>query len=239
VNVVQHKSERSSKIFLQEPVRLATAQRHDDLRRQLLAAAEAFIEANGLAELRARTLAQTVGCSVGAIYNVFPDLDALILAVNAATLEDIGRHMSTIQAGTPAQQFASLAAAYLAYATTNRRRWDALFTHRMPETSETPGWFMQTQEAAFSHIEAPLKQLRPDLPQHELTLLARSIFAAVHGIVAFGLEHRTGPIDLPALATQLTTVAEALAVGLGKKGQGALPPAPPAKAEPLQSDSGR
>jgi AcrR family transcriptional regulator len=237
--MVQQKSERSSKNFLQEPARLATALRHDDLRRQLLAAAESFIETNGLAELRARTLAQTVGCSVGAIYNVFPDLDALILAVNAATLDAIGRHMASIQAGTPAEQFASLAAAYLNYATTQRRRWDALFTHRLPQDAEAPDWFMATQAAAFSHIEAPLKQLRPDLPRHDLTLLARSIFAAVHGIVAFGLEHRTGPIDLAALATQLTTVAEALAVGLGKTGQGALPPAPPPRAEPLEPGPGR
>jgi AcrR family transcriptional regulator len=236
--MVQVKNERRSNKFLPEGPRPATAARHDDLRRDLLEAAERFIEANGLAELRARSLAQSVGCSVGAIYNVFPDLDSLILAVNARTLEGINDAMGAICAPTPHQQFTALAAAYLDYANTNRRRWDALFDHRLPKDVEAPDWFLNLQSAAFSHIEAPLAQLRPDLANPQLSLLARSIFAAVHGIAAFGLEHRTGPIDLPCLAAQLQTIALAMAVGLEKQSQGALPPGPPPRPEALEPHPG-
>jgi AcrR family transcriptional regulator len=214
MNMVQAKSEQHSKSS-QAP-RPTTTQRHDSLRRDLLAAAQSFIEINGLASLRARDLADAVGCSVGAIYNVFEDLDALILAVNAITLEQIGARMAAVPPGPPPQTFKALAAAYLAYAVEHRRRWDALFTHRLPAGKEAPDWFMHIQDAAFSHIEAPLYQLRPDLPVGTIPVLARSIFAAVHGIVALGLEHRTGAIDLPDLQTQLTTIAAAIALGLAK-----------------------
>jgi AcrR family transcriptional regulator len=37
--------------------------------------------------LRARDVAQNVGCALGAIYNVFADLDALVLAVKERTLD--------------------------------------------------------------------------------------------------------------------------------------------------------
>src|SRR3954454_25251440 len=64
----------------------ATAERRATLRAALVAAAERAIMQQGLAGLRARALAEEVGCAVGAIYNVVKDLDELVLLVNAKTL---------------------------------------------------------------------------------------------------------------------------------------------------------
>ena len=57
--------------------------RRENLRESLVDAAERTITEQGLAQLKARALAQEVGCALGAIYNVFPDLAALIMAVNS------------------------------------------------------------------------------------------------------------------------------------------------------------
>src|SRR5918911_2138437 len=64
-------------------------ERRRRLRDTLMAAAEGMIRRQGLSGLRARELAKAAGCAVGAIYNVFPDLDGLVLAVNAGTLDRI------------------------------------------------------------------------------------------------------------------------------------------------------
>src|ERR671932_555397 len=64
-------------------------ERRRRLRDALIAAAETMIRADGLGGLRARDLARAANCAVGAIYNVFHDLDALVLAVNAGTLDRI------------------------------------------------------------------------------------------------------------------------------------------------------
>ena len=69
-----------------------TADRRQSLRDGLIAAAEQAIAAEGLAGLRARDLARQVGCALGAIYNVFADLDDLIIAANARTLAARDRH---------------------------------------------------------------------------------------------------------------------------------------------------
>jgi len=58
-----------------------------ELRDALLAAATQTIAGRGHQALRARELATQVGCSVGSIYNVFPDIDALILEVKGQTLD--------------------------------------------------------------------------------------------------------------------------------------------------------
>ncbi len=67
--------------------------RRAELRERLIDAAERLIETQGLAGVKARPLAETAGCALGAIYTVFPDLDALILAVSARTLARLGEHL--------------------------------------------------------------------------------------------------------------------------------------------------
>jgi AcrR family transcriptional regulator len=196
------------------PARQATALRHQDLRAELLAAAEQQIETRGLAQLRARDLANQAGCSLGAIYNVFADLDELILAVNANTLRAIDREMTGLEDGEPLRWLTALANAYLSYAVHNRLRWEALFGHRMPADAIVPQWFQDIQNAAFSRAEAPLALLRPDLPDVARALLGRSIFAAVHGMVALGLDRRLPPMDLAVLRSQIALVVGAIVRGL-------------------------
>jgi AcrR family transcriptional regulator len=60
--------------------------RHTALREQLIDAAECTIAEKGLTALKARDLAQEVGCAVGTIYNVFEHLDELVLCVGLRTL---------------------------------------------------------------------------------------------------------------------------------------------------------
>jgi AcrR family transcriptional regulator len=213
--MVQGKNERRSNIS-SPPARPATALRHQGLRQELIAAAEGVIETQGLEHLRARDLAVQAGCSVGAIYNVFTDLDWLVLEVNANTLRAIGAKMATISGAEPLACLLRLADAYLDYAVDQRRRWDALFNHQMPLDAETPEWFEDVQNEAFSYIEAPLARLRPDLPAPALGLLGRSIFAAVHGMVALGLDKRVGSYGVPVLRSQIGAVVRAIAAGLPK-----------------------
>ncbi len=206
--MVQENNERRSKI---SP---ATSQRHAQLRAILLAAAAQTIETHGLGKLRARDLAETAGCSIGAIYNVFKDLDELILAVNAETLGQISRVMQAMPDAEPVQQLISLANAYIDFARANRLRWDALFIFRIPGDPVAPDWFLAVQDAAFSHLERPLGRLLPSMPPAERRLLGRSLFAAVHGMVALGLERRVAQLDLPALRAQVALILNAMAAGL-------------------------
>ncbi len=201
----EHRSQKSS-----------TLARHQVLHDRLLAAAEAAIEAGGLAALRARTLSETVGCSVGAIYGVFPDLDALILSVNARTLAAMETAMRAAGRGRDsADQMRRLASAYLDYAATHRNRWRALFEHRMSDGRAVPAWYAALQAANFSHIEEPLGAIQPGLSTRQRTLLARTVFSAVHGMIDLGLDEKVAAMPLAVLRTQVKTVVSAIAVGLG------------------------
>jgi len=210
MNTIQEKYEQGSR-------RPATVARHHDLHDRLVAAAEAAMAVAGLASLRARTLADAAGCSVGAIYGVFPDLDALALAVNGRTLDAIDAAMGqAAPGGDPVEHLVQLALAYLGYAAGNRQRWGALFQHRMAEGQPIPPSYAARQAAAFSHVEQPLAALRPDLPGAQRSLLARTLFSAVHGVVALGLDEKVAAMPIPVLRAQLRVIVEAMARGLAR-----------------------
>jgi len=197
------------------------AERRDRLRDALIDAAERTIATEGLRALRARDLAAQVGCAVGAIYNAVADLDELIYAVNARTLAALeqtftaaGDAGSVPSADSAIAQFVRLALAYTDFAAANRPRWRALFGHQPPAGREVPESYMDDQLRLFSYVEQPLQVLMPATTPERRTLLARSLFSAVHGIVVLGLEEKLQLIPLPVLREQVIFLVEAMGRGL-------------------------
>lgn len=166
----------------------------DELRARLIEIAEARICAEGMDGLRARDLAREAGCAVGAIYNVFTDLNQLVLAVNGRTFLRLGDQVRRTVAAhpdpDPIAQLIAMAEGYRAFAVQNRNAWLALFDLRMSSDADVPEWYWQEMAALFEIIAAPLRQLNPESSAEELDLLVRALFSAVHGIVLLGVEKR-------------------------------------------------
>jgi AcrR family transcriptional regulator len=200
--------------------------RRAKLREGLIVAAERLIEAHGLSGVKARPLAEAAGCALGAIYNVFPDLDALILTVSARTLARLDAHLSQGAAKGGAkgedpdqreaarQGLVALALAYLDFAFAHRASWRALFEHRLPEGRTVPEWLIADQSRLFGRVEALLEPLMPRLPATERALLARSLFSAVHGLVLLGLEEKLAAMPIAILRAQLARIVGAMVTGL-------------------------
>jgi AcrR family transcriptional regulator len=164
--------------------------------------------------------ARRTGQEWGAIYLIFPDLDALVLSVNDGTLAELDTAICDAlgcpgpAAGTPAQQLARLAASYFDYALAHPLRWSALFTHRLPAGRTVPADYLAHQAQLFAHIEQPLAALWPSLPPEELAILARTVFSAVHGVVSLGLDQKLTPMLPELLHEQLRLLVLAIARGL-------------------------
>ncbi|MDP3547693.1 MAG: TetR/AcrR family transcriptional regulator [Phreatobacter sp.] len=193
-----------------------TAGKRARLRDDLIAAAEQAIAAGGLSALKARALAEAAGCAVGAIYNVFPDLDALIFAVNARTLESLDQVLAaTVRPGTdPETAMRRLALAYHGFSRAERRRWTAVFAHQIPDGSTPPDWYLGVVGKLFRHIEGPLTELLPGSTPEVRAGLARTLFSATHGIVSLGLEEKLGPAPDEVIAQALVVMTRSWVLGL-------------------------
>ena len=195
-----------------------TELRHADLRTRLTDQAERVIAKQGLAALKARDLAAEAKCSVGAIYNVFADLNELVMAVNARTFRRLGAAVTTSIAPSimgrdlpPRDCLIAMSHAYLHFAAANTQAWRALFDLEMASDAQVPAWYLAELDALFALISAPLARIFPDWPASQIDLMTRALFSSVHGIVLLGLEKRISgvPIDRieQMIAVVLTNVA--------------------------------
>jgi AcrR family transcriptional regulator len=196
------------------------------LREALAASAQHIINERGYQALRARDVATDVGCALGAIYSVFADLDALILAVKERTLDileaDIVKRIGSAEAlpqdgksstrDGAERRLQTLAEVYLGFASEHPRLWQAVFEHRSPD-SAVPDAYMAKLEGVLRYIESPLEILAPDLSSTKRQLWARALFSAVHGVVALGLDQKLGALSAKSLKWQVQALIHATTVG--------------------------
>jgi AcrR family transcriptional regulator len=172
----------------------STADRRSALKDRLILAAEQTIMTKGLGALKARDLALEAGCALGAIYTVFPTLTDLILAVNARTFARLFAAATAFDPpADPVRHLVALAQAYHRFAAANRPAWAALFAVDHG-AAPAPDWYRAAMDQLFQPITEPLSRALPDLPAPDRDLLARTLFSAVHGIVALAMDRNSGGV---------------------------------------------
>jgi AcrR family transcriptional regulator len=194
-----------------------TLERREKLRCELILAAERSIGAKGLAGLKTRELARDIGCANGAVYNLVEDMDELILLVGSRTLERLDASLTAAESDGPAsagETLARIAVAYCDFAADNLELWRALFEHRMAPGKPIPEWAIEQQMELFRHIYRPLATLFPKRSAAELSVTARSLFSAVHGMVALGLEQKLIAVPVGALRAEIALIVRAMVRGL-------------------------
>ena len=197
-----------------------TLERREKLREALILAAERGIEAGGLTGLKTRELAREIGVANGAVYNLVEDMDELILRVGSRTLARLDAALSEAESrgpAVPADTLVRIALAYCDFAAENLQLWRALFEHRMAPGKDLPEWAIGEQMNMFRHIHRPLAVLYPKRSAEELSVTARSMFSAVHGMVALGLEQKLIAVPLEALRSEVATIVTAMVTGLTPK----------------------
>ena len=105
----------------------------EEISERVLAIAEVLLNEGGMNNLKARTIAEQAGISVGSVYNLFSDLDGVHRAVNmrlldrlggagAAAMVDLGKRGTT----DVRQRLLALAGAYVRFVEAHPGSWPAL-----------------------------------------------------------------------------------------------------------------
>ena len=163
----------------------------DDVKQQIIEIAGKLIEEGGAGALQVRAIAKRAGISVGSVYNIVGDIDALHRMVNVQLLDELGMegtatiHRLKADGVTDVRaRLLALSETYLGFVMRNHAKWSALLAlNRSRPTSEMPDWYMVRQEMLFDIIaevlaDTPLKQ-----DDDRRQTAARALWSAVHGIV--------------------------------------------------------
>ena len=157
----------------------------EELRELILNAATELIEQGGLASLSAREIARAIGYSPGTLYNVFENLDDLVLTIEARLLDKLLlRLKESVANAEPMERVARLARAYLGFTHENPRLWNLLFEHHMPAGREVPVWYQAKLDLMLAQVEEALEPRIVHLGESRLKRAARVLWAGVLGITS-------------------------------------------------------
>ncbi|MEE9195390.1 MAG: TetR/AcrR family transcriptional regulator [Alphaproteobacteria bacterium] len=162
--------------------------RNTEKRRQLifedaLVAAKKIARKEGLASLTVRRIARDIGCSVGTIYNVFDNLDTLILHLNGRTFDALYEELIKVEAkGEPRAVVENLTETYLGFVRDNANLWNVIFEHVWPAKYPLPDWYREKVERLLKLLADILAPLFPPGREDENYLAALVLWSGLHGI---------------------------------------------------------
>lgn len=175
-------------------MRAAVARRNDhsaeELRRLALAAASAIATEEGLRGLTVRRVAERIGYAPGTIYNLFENLDELIIRVNGDTLGRLGEALARAGEGEPGLRAARLTDAYFDFVEAAPRLWAMLFEHRLPEGASLPVWYRDALDELVRRVAVSLEPLLSDRSPRERRRAIIAMWAGLHGIATLAVSRK-------------------------------------------------
>ena len=196
------------------------------LRQLILDAAQEIIQAQGLAGLSAREIARRIEYSPGTIYNMFENLDDVVLNVEARVLEALDKRLSSVlQDGNAADRVVRLAQAYLGFTHDNPRLWNLLFEHHLPAGTQLPPWYQQKLEGLMGRVEEALAPLFPAGHEADRQRAARVLWAGVHGITSLSTADKLSVVTTESANRLIDDLVGTYLAGLASVPAGAAPQA--------------
>lgn len=187
----------------------------DQLRELILEASTALIEEHGLAGLSAREIARRIEYSPGTLYNIFENLDDLVLTIEGRLLDRLANVLATLPADDdPRENVVRLALAYLKFTHDNPRLWNLLFEHHLPAGRAVPAWYQQKLDGLMARVEAALDPLTSGRTAEAKTRAARVLWAGVHGITSLSTTDKLSTISTEAAAPLVEDLVRTYLVGL-------------------------
>src|SRR5262245_56659501 len=114
----------------------------EELLEMAIAAATKIVIKQGLKKLSTRLIAARIGYSAGTLYQLFDNLDDIILHVNARTLDGLSEACRDVDFATgPEASLYELARRYIRYTGQNPNLWAAIFEHSLPRGRAAPKWY--------------------------------------------------------------------------------------------------
>lgn len=162
---------------------------HTELYFLILDTAKSIIINEGYSTLTARKVAVKMGYSVGTLYNVFENLNEIILRINLNTLKMLHESLKVIV------DIRNLSFFYIGFCEEYPELTDMLFHYRVPNNEDTPIWIKNEIDDIFEYLTVRLSPLlRYDL------ILAKTaatvLWGGLHGLCILYLNGNISLVSL-------------------------------------------
>ena len=192
----------------------------EELRELILGATRQVIVDAGFQRLSAREIARAIGYAPGTLYNMFRNLDEILMRVEARVLDEldeaIGKAVHGNRGNDAVRRFAT---ACVEFAYQNPRLWELIQEHHPVNRSTGPDWYTNSLYAPLARLEVALTRLTANGEAEEATRTARLVWAAVHGIVNVATTTKYGPLPLATTLSMAESMVASIVAGATRTGR--------------------
>ena len=189
----------------------------NDLRELFIDSTTGLITEHGLSAISARTIARKIGYTAGSLYNVFQDLDDLLLLTEGRQLERMHAELSNAIAEVPhGERVRTCARLYLRFCLDNSRLWNLVVVHQTGPAKELPPWYAEKLEALVSLFDDSLSGLVAD--GDERRHQARALWASVHGIASLIISGKAPNLSVESAESTLDMLVSAFLARIKTQG---------------------
>lgn len=155
----------------------------EEIKKMLIESAFKLVDTKGMEFFNARKISSEIGYSAGTIYNLFANLEELMLYVNLKTVDLLIDEMEKVfqKVADRNNLGGAVAKHYLHFARTHPGLWSLLFETAI---EDSPDWYEQHIEKSFSRLELYLGER--DRKNGKI------LWASVHGICLLKLRGKLG-----------------------------------------------
>ena len=163
-----------------------------------------IVRQDGLRGLSVRRIAGEIGYAGGTLYQLFSDLDDLIITLNAETIESLFGIVQPMKIGDPAPTLIAMADIYMQTVAADKLRWNAVFEYSPPTDRVMPERYLAAVGQLLGLVEkvlAPLFLAGEDaLRAHEV----RVLWAGLYGIATLASSRKSSAaLDTRAMVRSL------------------------------------
>ncbi len=155
----------------------------EELRTLILDAAQTIVEEGGLASLSARSIARVIGYAPGTLYNVYANIDEILLRVEGRLLDELDAHLAEeLKGRTGTDAVTRYATAYFEFARRRPGLWKLLHEHHLTPPASAPEWYLQKLTAPTSRLATVLASLDGNRETKKTQKSATALWSAIHGL---------------------------------------------------------
>lgn len=189
----------------------------DELHQLIVEAASDIVEQRGYKALSARAIASRIGYSPGTLYNVFKDLDHLVLTIEQRLLDGLADRLAEAETSAdPVQNLNHLALAYHAFTQERPRLWNVLFEHQMPDGWVVPPPFQARIDRIRRIVEQACVPLVGETDAGQLHRTAVVVWSALHGMTLLATSEKLRSVTHEPVVTLVGDLIILVGKGHGK-----------------------
>lgn len=159
----------------------------DDIRSTLLKIGRKIVQEKGTESLTVRKLSEASGCSVGAIYNQFSNMENFIVIENYMTLEALGKKIAAVaETQNPYFDMNNMLNAFVDFVIKNKNLWYLLYHFHLRKENHKYSFFYLRRVALITRrLSNLIWRIVPNMERPERILSTQVLWLTLFGLSSF------------------------------------------------------